>query len=165
MLLLFPFSIRFISPKELDSSNFDEGKLTEFYNNIFADLTVDPEENKEMAEFFGTENTPPGDQIIHTRATAFRIGCEHLTEDRDANIKLLRCINAVIHAFEMSCFRPKPFALAMEVSPQISVEAIGLDASIEQAVQHIWDLDLNRLKPGEDYTIDVQSGKSPYSKL
>ena len=162
-MLLFLFLS--FSPKDLDGSNFDEGKLTEFYNNIYSDLTVDPEENQQMGDFFGSENTPPEDQLINTRASAFRIGREHLTDDRETNVKLLRCINAVVHAFEMTCFRPKPFALAMKVSPEISVQAIGLDASIEQAVQHIWDLDVNRLKPGEDYTINVQSGKSPYSKL
>jgi len=151
------------SPKELDGSNFDEEKVSEFYSNLFSDLTVDPDENENMAEFFGSENTPPNDQLINTRASAFRIGCDHLTDERDSNVKLFRCINAAVHAFEMSCLCPKPFELAEEVTSSISVEAIGLDASIEQAVQHLWDLDVNRLKPGEDYIINVQSGKSPYN--
>lgn len=151
------------SPKDVDGSNFDRDKVDEFFNSLFADLTVDREENAEMLNFFASENTPPVDDLIGTRASAFRIGCDYLTDDREKNTELFRCINAAVHAIEMSCFSPKPYALAMEVPPTISVEAIGLDASIEKAVQHLWDLDANRLKPGVDYVLNVQGGKKPYS--
>jgi hypothetical protein len=149
----------------VDGSNFDRDKVDDFFNSLFADLTVDSEENTEMMNFFESENTPPADDLIGTRASAFRIACDYLTDDRDNNIKLFRCINAAVHAFEMSCFSPKAYTLAMEVPDTENVEAIGLDASIEKAVQHLWDLDANRLKPGVDYVINVQGGKKPYSKF
>jgi poly(U)-specific endoribonuclease len=52
----------------------------------------------------------------------------------------------------------------MEVPQAMSVESIGLDSSIEQAVQHLWDLDVNRATPNVDYVLNVQSGKKPYQK-
>lgn len=37
--------------------------------------------------------------------------------------------------------------------------------AIRHAVQHLWDLDApNRLTPGVEYEVDVQSGKRPYGK-
>ena len=50
----------------------------------------------------------------------------------------------------------------MEPSPDVSIESIGLDASIEKAVQHLWDLDMNRLIPNDEYEINVQRGKKPF---
>ena len=58
--------------------------------------------------------------------------------------------------------RNTSFELQIEVPPEISVESIGLEASIEKAVQYLWDLDVNRLIPFEDYEINVQKGKKPY---
>ena len=54
----------------------------------------------------------------------------------------------------------------MKVEPPESshVETVGLQASISEAAQYLWDLDYNRLTPGEDYTINVQQGKKPYWK-
>jgi len=54
--------------------------------------------------------------------------------------------------------RPKPF--------EIKQEAVGsVDGmSLEEACQHIWDLDANRLIPEKDYDINVQEGKKPYWK-
>ena len=52
----------------------------------------------------------------------------------------------------------------MEVPEEETVEALGLDASMEKAVQHLWDLDENRLEPGKDFVVNVQSGKKPYHK-
>jgi poly(U)-specific endoribonuclease len=52
----------------------------------------------------------------------------------------------------------------MEVPQAMTVESIGFDSSIEQAVQHLWDLDANRATPNVDYVINVQSGKKPYEK-
>lgn len=36
--------------------------------------------------------------------------------------------------------------------------------SLEEACQHLWDLDSNRLIPEKDYDINVQKGKKPYWK-
>ena len=99
---------------------------------------------------------------MSTRAAAFKYACDFLSEDNGTNVSLIRCINVMVHALETTCMVPKPFQLKEEVSPAISVAEIGLDASISKAVQHLWDLDVNRLDPGEDYVINVQSGKKPY---
>jgi poly(U)-specific endoribonuclease len=38
------------------------------------------------------------------RASAFRLGCEFLSEDdKDKNVALLRAINAIVHSLEKSC--------------------------------------------------------------
>lgn len=52
---------------------------------------------------------------------------------------------------------PKPFELHEE-----SVDASSM--SLEEACQHLWDLDSNRLIPEKDYDINVQRGKKPYHK-
>ena len=54
-------------------------------------------------------------------------------------------------------FSPKPFELHEE-----SVDAGSM--SLEEACQHLWDLDSNRLIPEKDYDINVQKGKKPYWK-
>lgn len=72
-----------------------------FYRDIFGDLTLDREESAELVEFFDSSNPPP-DVLVWLRATAFRIACEFLTDDNDANVSLLRCVNAMVHALEQS---------------------------------------------------------------
>ena len=69
--------------------------------------------------------------------------------------------------FQQSFFtpRPKSYTLKMEVSESMSVASIGMDSSIEQAVQHLWDLDVNRIVPNVDYVLNVQEGKKPYEKF
>ena len=44
----------------------------------------------------------------------------------------------------------------------ISIRRLGLEESVSEAVQQMFDLDLNRLTPGEDYPINVQGSKEPY---
>lgn len=157
-------------PKALgDTSGFDDSKVEELYRSIFSDLTVDREESVELANFFKEENPPPPSKLTSVRAAAFKIGCEFLADDKATNVNLLRSINVVVHMFEQSCLAPKPYVLKIEqfkIEPpeKITVASIGLDASIEKAVQHLWDLDINRLTPGKDYVIDVQQGKKPYQK-
>lgn len=157
-------SLFFLRPKELESVAFDTDKLEEFYRNLFSDLSVDSEENEALLAFFD-ENPPPNDDLVTVRATVFRIGGEFLSDDNASNISLLKCINVVVNAFETSCLKAKPYTLKMEVPEGITVESIGLDASIEQAVQHLWDLDANRATPNVDYVLNVQSGKKPYEKF
>ena len=36
--------------------------------------------------------------------------------------------------------------------------------NLQDAAQHLWDLDVNRLKPDVDYVLNVQKGKKPYWK-
>ena len=58
--------------------------------------------------------------------------------------------------------RPRPYELQVEVPEEDSVASIGLDASLGKAVQHLWDLDVNRLKQGTDFVLNVQNGKKPF---
>uniref|UniRef100_A0A7S1Y3M7 EndoU domain-containing protein n=1 Tax=Grammatophora oceanica TaxID=210454 RepID=A0A7S1Y3M7_9STRA len=152
-----------MQPKPLEGTDkFDDDKVSEYFTSILEDLSVDRDENQELFDFFTTENPPPPDKIIYTRASAFRIASGLLTDDKATNTQLLRCVNVLVHAFEQTCLMPKPYVLQQPVPPTISVEAVGVDASIEKAVQHLWDLDNNRLHPNEDYVINVQRGKKPW---
>ena len=85
-----------------DEDSFDEGKVEDFYREIFSDLSVDGEERKELLNFFG-ELKPSATGLIWMRAAAFRIGSEFLTDDGDSNVSLLKSINSVVHAIETTC--------------------------------------------------------------
>ena len=74
-------------------------QIVAFYRQIFADLTLDLEEAKQLKDFLTATNPPP-DKNVWLRATAFRIGCEFLSDDKDRNVQLLRTINAIVHAIE-----------------------------------------------------------------
>lgn len=76
--------------------------MNELYKALFEDLVVDTEENQQLMELFQT-SPPPKDKLIFARASAFRIGSEFLSDDKATNVKLLKCINVVVHDFEMSC--------------------------------------------------------------
>ena len=87
---------------EVTMSNYAmNAKVEAFYRGIFEDLTVDREEAQELVDFF-EETNPPPDKIVWLRATAFRIGCEFLTDEKDTNVAILRAINAIVHAVEKS---------------------------------------------------------------
>ena len=78
-------------------------KVETFYRQIYKDLKVSPEEASELTEFFQSINPPP-DKLVWLRSTAFRIGCEYLSEDsEDQNVALLRAINAIVHSLEFTC--------------------------------------------------------------
>jgi len=142
----------------------DMEEVDEFYRGIFSDLSIDREESADLYNFFESKEISLS-QLTPIRAAAFRIGCEFLSEDDTSlNVTLLRCINYIVHVFEQTQFICNPYELQIEVPESISVEAIGLEASIEQAIQQLWDLDVNRLVPNEDYEINVQDGKKPYYK-
>eukprot|EP00550_Attheya_septentrionalis_P005727 CAMPEP_0198280736 /NCGR_PEP_ID=MMETSP1449-20131203/746_1 /TAXON_ID=420275 /ORGANISM="Attheya septentrionalis, Strain CCMP2084" /LENGTH=478 /DNA_ID=CAMNT_0043976175 /DNA_START=98 /DNA_END=1534 /DNA_ORIENTATION=- len=147
-----------------EDSPFEESMVEEKYREIMSDMSMDRSESQELYQFF-TEDCPvPPSKLIWTRATVFRIGSELLADDKETNTQLFRTINAIVHFFEIACLQPKPFELKMEIPENEKVEEIGLDASIEKAVQHLWDLDMNRLVPGDDYELNVQGGKKPYHK-
>ena len=82
-----------------------EDEVSEFLTDIFPDLSIDKEENAELVAFFAEVNPPPVDKLIFTRASAFHVGCDFLRDDRDTKIQLLRCVNVVVHAFEMTCLQ------------------------------------------------------------
>jgi len=46
----------------------------------------------------------------------------------------------------------------------LNAKPFNMNASISEAVQHLWDLDVNRATANRDYKINVQSGKKPYIK-
>ena len=131
--------------------------VTAFYKSIYDDLSVTSEESAELYAFF-QETAPEVGALVQTRATAFRVACDYMGDDRDRNVQLMRCVNFVVHAFEQTFLKDKPFELKLPPT----VDVAGMD--LNEAVQHLWNLDANRLTPNEDYAIDVQSGKKPYWK-
>lgn len=139
-----------------ESSLFDEGQVETIYRKIFADLHVDRDEIDELTEFYES-NHPPKDKLRWTRSSTFRIGSEFVSENKTTNIALLRCINAIVHSFEINCLAPKVYKLDVE-----PFDIKG--SSLSQAVQYLWDLDVNRATANRDYVIDVQGGKKPYQK-
>lgn len=143
---------------EAENESFSEEAVEELYRTLFTDLVVDSEENQELFDYFRGDNRPPEDKLIWTRASAFRMGVEFLGEDRDTNVSLMKCINSIVHALEMTCMKPKPYELKADIPEDMS------DMSLAEALQTLWDLDLNRLTPGEDYQINVQEGKKAYWK-
>ncbi len=87
------------------SDSFDEDGVEKFLRNIYADLSLDVDESKEVMNYFKEENVPPKSKLLWSRSTAFRIGCDFLSEEKSDNIKLLKCINAVVHAMEVTCMK------------------------------------------------------------
>ncbi|KAL7486371.1 hypothetical protein ACHAW6_011964 [Cyclotella cf. meneghiniana] len=85
------------------------------YREIFADRSVTPEESSSLLSHFRSlqqisdnSTAPPltPDQIVWLRASAFRIACEFLQDEREENVKLLKALNAVVHCLETSCLLP-----------------------------------------------------------
>jgi len=138
------------------NSVFDGGKVEEFYKEIFEDMIISRKENSELMAFF-KENIPPAGSLVALRATAFKAAVEYLSDEKQTNITLLKCINVVVHAFESSCLKPKEYHLKL-------APAFDLDVNLSDAIQNMWDLDVNRLTPNTDYRINVQGGKKPYWK-
>lgn len=94
-----------MEPVVNDNEDFSEESVEELYRTVFTDLSIDGEENKELFQFFKETNRPPASKLIFSRSAAFRIGVEFLSEDRESNVSLLRCINAIVHALEMTCMK------------------------------------------------------------
>lgn len=136
------------------NSEYDGEQTEEFFCGLFSDLAVDQDENKELRVYLQA-NIPPSGSLVTMRAAAFKSAIGYLSEDNDNNISLLRCVNAVVHNFELACYKPKEYTLKKE---------FNLDVNLSDAIQEMWNLDVNRLTPNADYTIDVQEGKKPYWK-
>ena len=143
-----------------------ETKFEVMYRRIYEDLVIDEDECRGLSEFLSSMSLS-SNQYVRIRGLAIRIGSEYLTSNRKSNTSLLKSINVVVHHLELAYLKPKPYNLKMERLPsfgEISISEIGLKSSLEKAVQHLWNLDLNRLVPNEDYEINVQKGKKPYIK-
>ncbi|CAJ1969494.1 unnamed protein product [Cylindrotheca closterium] len=138
------------------NADFDAEGAEAKIRSIYEDLSVDNAENQDLFEYF-QGNTPSVDNLVSLRATAFKAAVDFLSDDKDKNVELLRCINVVVHAFERVCLRPKEYKL--KLAPEFN-----LDVSLSDAVQELWKLDVNRLTPDRDYSINVQGGKKPYWK-
>eukprot|EP00571_Detonula_confervacea_P009856 CAMPEP_0172301444 /NCGR_PEP_ID=MMETSP1058-20130122/3332_1 /TAXON_ID=83371 /ORGANISM="Detonula confervacea, Strain CCMP 353" /LENGTH=513 /DNA_ID=CAMNT_0013011561 /DNA_START=7 /DNA_END=1548 /DNA_ORIENTATION=+ len=96
--------------------------IEDLYRATFTDRLITPDENadlistlQELQTIQDGSSTPPAltpDKLVWVRAAAFRIACEYLVEDGDAddpreeNVKLLKTINAVVHALETTCLVP-----------------------------------------------------------
>lgn len=77
-------------------------KIVSLYREIYADVTIDREEAAELQSALRERLNPPPD-LVHLRATAFRVACEHLSDDdKDHNVSLLRTINCIVHAIEQT---------------------------------------------------------------
>jgi len=147
-----------LEPLELAGAGpLDEEALSALYNGIYDELTVDLEESQDLYAFFKETHPPEPSALVDARAMAFKIGCDFLSDDKERNVQLLRCINVVVHALEVSCYKPKPFHLHLK-------ESVDLSMPLNDAVQHLWNLDANRLTPNDDYVLNVQKGKKPFWK-
>jgi len=136
--------------------DFDAEGAEAKIRSVYEDLSIDNEENQELFDYF-QGNTPPVANLVSLRATAFKAAIDFLSEDKDKNVALMRCINCVVHAFERVCLLPKKYTF--KLAPEFN-----LDVSLSDAVQELWNLDVNRLTHNADYTINVQGGKKPYWK-
>jgi len=149
-----------LQPKDpsLNAQPVDTDVYTEFYKSLYEDLSIDREESEALYNFFKKTNPPDLATLTKARFLAIKVGCDYVTGEASSDVNLFRCINSVVHAFEMSCLQPKPFVL----KKSDDVDMGSMD--ISEAVQHLWKLDVNRLDPTRDYTINVQGGKKPYWK-
>ncbi|KAL7528650.1 hypothetical protein ACHAWF_002649, partial [Thalassiosira exigua] len=91
--------------------------IEELYRQTFADRRITPDESaeliaalQELQQVPDGSTTPPAltpDKLVWLRALAFRIACDYLAGDDDAddpreeNVKLLKTINAVVSAISV----------------------------------------------------------------
>ena len=137
----------------------DEEAATALFQSVYDQLSITTEESQELTSFFQETSPPNAESLVEMRALAFKIACDYLSPDnKDHNVELLRCVNVVVHSLETTCYKPKAFQLKLTSN-------VNLDGmSLQDAVQHLWESDVNRLTPGDDYEINVQKGKKPFWK-
>jgi poly(U)-specific endoribonuclease len=140
--------------------DFNEEALTTFLEGIFDGDAVDVDENKDLFAYFTETNPPKAEDLVATRAHIFKVASDNYLSDdsTEANTQLLRNVNAIVHAYELSCYLPKPYKLQDEST--VNVSSMDLNG----AAQYLWNLDVNRLTPRDDYDINVQHGKKPFQK-
>ena len=100
-----------------------DSAIEAIYRQTFADRVVTPEESADLISTLqdlqkvqdGSSSPPPltPDKLIWLRAAAFRIAAEYLVDGdddfedpREENVKLLKALNAVVHALETTCLSP-----------------------------------------------------------
>ena len=76
---------------------------------------------------------------------------EFFNGDRENDVAILKCVANVVDAVEMSLLTPKPYKADDSATP--TDEELK---HIDLAAAKLWDLDVNRLSPGEDYVINPQ---------
>ena len=102
-VLLLHLLVRFESSRPKgEGSCDDEETYVAFYKSVFDGLTVTEDENKELYDFFD-QNKPSKDFLVTARAMAFKAACDYISDDKAENVKLLKCINVAVHAFEKTC--------------------------------------------------------------
>ena len=148
-----------LQPKDMEQeSEVDSDALCEFYRTVFTDRVVEEEESDDLKTYFET-HVPAPSFLAKVRFLAFKVASEFLSSSdddstTDEDVKLLKCLNAVVHAFEITSLQPKPLVLKQEEAAPRGVDLSSL--SLSDAVQHLWNLDANRLDPSRDYSINVQ---------
>jgi poly(U)-specific endoribonuclease len=145
-----------MEPKEI-SGSLDEDGLVSFYGTLMDGSAIDMEESEELNTYFKVTNPPGKESLVKARNLAFQVGSERLTSNTETNTQVLRCINVIVHTLELTCYQPKPYKLKLD-------DSMDLNMSLSQAVQHMWNSDANRLTPGDDFVLNVGTGKKPYWK-
>mmetsp|Transcript_27851 Transcript_27851/g.50631 ORF Transcript_27851/g.50631 Transcript_27851/m.50631 type:complete len:177 (+) Transcript_27851:87-617(+) len=127
-----------------------------FYREIYADLTVDREEAKELQEKIESANPPP-DKLVKLRASVFKVGLEFLSEDdNENNLSLLRTMNAIVHALEMTCMTPKGS----------NADSPFEESMVEEKYREIMsDMSMDRSESQELYQFFTEDCPVPPSKL
>jgi Endoribonuclease XendoU len=145
-----------MEPKDV-SGSLDEDGLVSFYGTLMDGSAIDMEESEELNTYFKVTNPPGKESLVKARNLAFQVGSERLTSNTETNTQVLRCVNVIVHTLEMACYQPKPYKLKLN-------DSMDLNMSLSQAVQHMWNSDANRLTPGDDFVLNVGTGKKPYWK-
>ena len=111
-----------------------DAQVEAFYQQVYEDLSVSPEEAQQLVDYFSNLNPPP-DKLIFLRSTAFRLACGFLSDDNDQNVKLLRAINAIVHSLETTCMVPAhPEGNSEYIADDFDqfLKGIYADASVDQ---------------------------------
>ena len=85
--------------------NMSSKVITAYFREVCRDLRVTDSESEEIKKKL-TEVNPPPDKLVWIRASAFRIGCEFLSANKEKNNALLKCLNSIVHAVETTCMTP-----------------------------------------------------------
>ena len=108
--------------------------IESLYRETFNDRVVTPEESSSLVDYFTNlqsiadgSTVPPmtPDQMVWLRASAFKIACEFIDEDKEENVKLLKAVNAVVHALETTCLLPNLGEGGEEYSQEAAEELLS----------------------------------------
>lgn len=153
------------------------------YRTTFTDRVVTPDESADLIatlqdfqQIQDGSSTPPltPDKLIWLRAAAFRVACEYLVEDgdeagREENVKLLKAINAVVHALETTCLLPSLDEEGGEEFSQESVEELFRSLYESQDEDNDGDDDAPMISKAEAQALEdfltSEATKPPLSQL